>query len=138
LFKHFAFTAVLCASFACSDSVKAQSYSQKSLAGLKLFRVIIDLPAAAARCGPNRRDLKSALYEVVKPSSLGVVLKNRTADATIELEVSGLLALSPPSGLGGCARSAERTALRSNFLFYQGNNKEFLDFGMSSGPKQRE
>jgi hypothetical protein len=88
LLRHFAFTALLCASAACNDGARAQSYSPESLAGLKLFRTIIDLPADAVRCGPNRKDLRDALEGVLGSSKVRLVGLNRTADGVIALSVS--------------------------------------------------
>ena len=53
-----------------------------------MFRTIIDLPADAARCGPNRKDLRDALKGVLGPSKIRLVGVNRTADAVIALNIS--------------------------------------------------
>ena len=86
--NHIAFTAVLCASVACANDVKAQSYSPESLSGLKLFHLIIDLPDEAQQCGPKRRDLRDAMQGVIGPSKVHLVGVNRTADGIIDLKVS--------------------------------------------------
>ena len=87
MFRNSAFAAVVCALIPFTNSASAQLHSPESLAGLKLFNLVIDLPINAERCGPKRKDIRDALQGVLRPSKVRMVGGNRTADGIIELRI---------------------------------------------------